>query len=200
MSATRERPVVAQAAREPSGAGRLAIVFACLLLTAGVYAALILAVVRRHAQALTGLLPWLAAAAVAGCGLILVSALSDVVRRWLRRRRKRLAAERLTQLGLVIGSWRPSQRERALDRLVERLDVACDALSVIANPDDAEALVAGGVAGRVELELAEAKGKWHRVSAAGVLGQLGSAGSLDALEHALADRIRTSPMRRRRHS
>jgi HEAT repeat protein len=187
MSATGRRPIAPQADREPSGAARLAIVVVCVLLTAGTYVGLIFAVVRGHSQALTRLLPWLAVAALAGCTLFLASALSDVVRRWLRRRRRRLAAERLSRLAAVIGSWRPSQRERALDRLVERLDVACDALRAIANPSVAEALVAGGLADRVEFELVEAKGKWHRVSAAGVLGELGSPGSLDVLKRALAD-------------
>jgi HEAT repeat protein len=74
-------------------------------------------------------------------------------------------------------------------KLVAHLDVTRDALSEIVKNDSSvrDELVAGGLATRVERELAEARNRWHRVAAAGVLGLLGAESSVAALRRALDD-------------
>lgn len=175
-------------ARLRPGAVRLSFVLLCVLLTAALYAACIAVVVRGNVQALYPILPWLAAAAIGGCALLALLAVGERSRSRLRDRRRRLAAERLAALARAMASLDDAKRERAVRRLVKHLDLTRNALALIADTGAHEQLVAAGVADRVGLELGESHGKWHRITAAGVLSLLGSGGSIGPLTYTLGDR------------
>jgi HEAT repeat protein len=80
-----------------------------------------------------------------------------------------------------------SRQERALARLVRRLDVTDQALRVLDDAGLRSRLAGAGLADAVERRLVRQGDKWQRVAGAGVLGQLGSARSLRALRVALGD-------------
>ncbi len=168
---------------------RLAIVALCVVGTACVYVACIVMVMGGHIEVLLSLIPWLAATALATVVVVTACAVVGASRQRLQNRHK-LTAERISALAAVIGSLEPAERASAKKQLIEHLDVTRDALGevVTMHPEVRRELVAGGVAMRVERELTSSGSKWHRVSAAGVLGLLGAESSIGALERALDDR------------
>jgi HEAT repeat protein len=176
------------ATRQRAGRVRLGVVLLCALLTAGIYVACVVVVLGGQAQDLYTILSWLAGTALSGWVLLALSAVGERSRQRIRMRRRRLTAEHLVTLAYAIGSFGDAERECAVRFLVKRLDLTRDALAQIAHTDAREQLVAAGLADRLELELDESHGRWHRVTAAGALGLLGSAGSIGALAHALEDR------------
>jgi HEAT repeat protein len=188
MSDASQRRIATAGGQDPTQAVRLAVVALCVLGTACVYVACIVIVVGGHIDVLFGLIPWLAAAAIATVVVVTAWALLSASRERLHNRRK-LSAERISALAAVIRTLEPAQRASAKKQLIERLDVTRDALSEVVdlNPAIREELVAGGVATRVERELESLRGKWHRVSAAGVLGLLNSQSSIGPLKRALDD-------------
>lgn len=173
------------APRDPANTLRFAIVFLCVLGTACIYALCVEAVLGGHIDVLFGVVPWLAAAAVAACVAVALSALAEASHKGRRRRRPGLTPARVTLLAAAIGARDSADREHALEKLMKRLDVTRDVLAEVSDPAVGEQLAAGGFAARVEQELATAQNKWRRVSAAGVLGRLGLDSSLDLLESAL---------------
>ncbi len=187
MRSAADRPGLHAAPRDPGHTLRFAIVFLCVLGTACIYALCVEAVLGGHVDVLFGAVPWLAAAAVAACVAVALSALAEVTHKGMRARRPALTPARVTLLAAAIGARDSADREHALEKLMKRLDVTRDVLAEVSDPAVAEQLAAGGFAARVEQELATAQNKWRRVSAAGVLGRLGLDSSLDLLERALQD-------------
>jgi HEAT repeat protein len=187
MSDAPERRIAPASRRDAAGTIRLTIVSVFLLGTACAYAACVVIVLRGNIDALFGLVPWLAAAALVGCLLVTVSAVAGASRKRVRRRTPRLMSDRVGELAAAIGARESSERERAVERLLKRLDVTRAALGVAANPAIRDQLLDGGFAARVERELETSRSKWHRVNAAGVLGLLGAESSIGPLEQTLAD-------------
>ena len=155
MSDASQRRIATAGGQDPTQAVRFAVVALCVLGTACVYVACIVIVVGGHIDVLFGLIPWLAAAAIATIFVVTVWALVNASRERLQNRR-RLTAERISALAAVIRTLEPTQRAAAKKQLIEHLDVTRDALSEIVNGNPAirAELVAGGVASRVERELA----------------------------------------------
>lgn len=177
---------VATAETGQSGAGlRLFLVLLCGFSTAGAYAALVVAILSGNIAALYGILPWLALAAIGACVLIALAAVVEQSRRRLRRRRRRQATESLTALAGRIGSLTRADRERSLSELIKHLDLTREALEQMPDTDARSRLAAAGLSRRVEPELDESQGRWHRAAAAAVLGLLGSTDSIVPLSHAL---------------
>jgi HEAT repeat protein len=167
---------------------RFAIVALCVLGTACAYVGCIVVVLGGHIEALFSLIPWLAATALGTILVVTICALVGASRERLQNRRL-LTAERISALASAIRLLDLPERASAEKQLIDRLDVTFDALSEVVktNPGVKKELVAGGVAARVERELESSAGKWHRVSAAGVLGLLGSETSVGPLKRALDD-------------
>jgi len=188
MSGASRRRIATAGRREPGEAVRFAIVALCVLGTACAYVAFIVVVVGGHIGVLIGLIPWLAATALAAILVVTLWAVVGASRERLQSRRA-LTAERIRVLAEEIRSLEPSQRAAAKKRLIERLDITREALSEVVNMNPAvrKQLVAGGVAAWVERELLGGGSKWHRVNAAGVLGLLGAPTSVERLTRALAD-------------
>ncbi len=187
MSDAPERRIAPAARRNAAGTIRLTIVSICVLGTACAYAACIVAVLRGNIDALYGLVPWLAVAALVGCLLVTISALVNATRKRVRKRSPRLTADRVGELAAAVGSRESPGRERAVERLVKRLDVTRAALGIAANPAIRHQLIDGGFASRVERELQTSRSKWHRVNAAGVLGLLACDSSIEPLAQIVAD-------------
>lgn len=183
-----QRRIATAGGRDSAAAIRFTIVALCLLGTACAYVACIVVVMGGHIQTLFGLIPWLATTALATIVLVTVCALLGASRERLQSRHK-LTAERISELARVIGSLEIHDRARQKKRLIKRLDVTWAALSEVIelDPSVRDRLVSGGVAARVERELRDAKNKWRRVSAAGILGLLCGDSSIEALRKALAD-------------
>jgi HEAT repeat protein len=186
MRGAPQRRIAAAGGEDPGQAIRFAVVTLCVLGTACIYVGCIVLVMGGHVGVLLGLLPWLAATAVGTILVVIVTALLGAGHEHLRSRH-RLTAERIRELASEIHSLEPSERARAKKQLIERLDVTRDALSEIIEQDPTvrEQLLSGGLATRVERELAGSGDKWHRVAAAGVLGLLGAETSVAALQRAL---------------
>jgi HEAT repeat protein len=189
MLGAAERRIATAGGVDPAHAIRLAVVALCVVGTGCAYVACIVVVLGGHIDVLFKLVPWLAAAAVATVLVVTAWALVGSSRE-RRRSRHALTAERISALAAGIRSLETPQRAAAKKALIERLDVTRDALGELVTmyPEVRTELVAGGVATRVERELASSRGKWHRVSAAGVLGLLGAESSIAALGRALDDR------------
>jgi HEAT repeat protein len=173
--------------RDAAGTIRLTIVSACVLGTACAYIACIVTVLRGNIDALFGLVPWLAAAALLGCVVVTASAIVGASRGRAERRRTRLPADQIAELAAAVASSESPERERGSARLLKRLDVTRAALGVATNPGIREQLVDGGFAATVEHELESSRSKWHRVNAAGVLGLLGCESSIEPLARSLGD-------------
>jgi HEAT repeat protein len=176
------------AGRDPAAVVRFAIVALCVLGTACVFVACIGVVLGGHIGTLFQLIPWLAATALATVLVVTARALIGASRERLRNRQE-LTAEHITELARVVGTLEPAGRAQAEKRLIDRLDVTRDALIEVVklDPTARDELVAGGLAARVNRELEGARSKWHRVSAAGVLGLLRDTSSIPPLSQALAD-------------
>ena len=187
MSDAEGRRIAPASRRDAAGTMRLTIVSACVLGTACAYVACIVAVMRGNVDALFGLVPWLAAAAVLGCVLVTASAIVNASRGRAEKRRTRLPADRIAELAAAVASSESSERDRGAARLLKRLDVTRAALGVATDPVTREQLVAGGFEASVEHELRTSRSKWHRVNAAGVLGLLGCESSVEPLARTLAD-------------
>ncbi len=187
MSDAPERRIAPAGRRDAAGTIRLTIVSICVLGTACAYAACIVIVLRGNIDALYGLVPWLAVAALAGCLLVTGSALVNASRERVRKRSPRVTVDGVGELAAAIGSRESSDRKRAVERLLKRLDVTRAALGVAANPAIRGHLVDGGFASRVERELQTSRSKWHRVNATGVLGLLGCESSIEPLALTVAD-------------
>ncbi len=187
MSDAQGRRIAPAGRRDGAGTIRLTIVSACVLGTACAYVACIVVVLRGNVDALFGLVPWLAAAALVGCVLVTVSAIVSAARDRAEKRRPRFAAEEISELAASVASAEGAERERGTARLLKRLDVTRTALGMATNPTIRAQLVAGGFAARVERELETSRRKWHRVNAAGVLGLLACESSVEPLTQALED-------------
>lgn len=189
MIGASQRRIGTAADRDSAAVVRFSIVALCLLGTACAYVACIVVVTGGHIDVLFRLIPWLACTALATIVVVTVWALVGASRERLHDR-QRLTADRISELAGVITTLEPAERGRAKKQLLERLDVTRTALGEVMelNPGARDSLIAGGVAVRIERELADAKGKWDRVSAAGILGLLGSETSIEPLREALADR------------
>jgi HEAT repeat protein len=188
MSGASKRRIATAGGEDPGQTIRFAVVALCLLGTACAYVACIVLVMGGHIELLFRLLPWLAATALGTILVVTLCALLGAGHERLRVRH-RLTAERIRELATEIHSLEPAERARAKRQLIEHLDITRDALREILEVDPAvgEKLVAGGVAARVERELASSRGRWHRVAAAGVLGLLASDTSVGPLKRALDD-------------
>jgi HEAT repeat protein len=168
---------------------RLAVVSLCVLGTGCVYAACVSVILNGGSAALFSLVPWLAAGALLSCALVALSAVQRASReRWDRGRRGPIV-DLLATLPADIAAMEISERAQAKKRLLNRLDVTRDVLTEVlsVNPAAREQLIVGGVAARVERELIGLRRKWHRVSAAGVLGLLGAESSIEALGRTLGN-------------
>ena len=176
----RQQAVDASGQREP-GAGRLAVVLVSVVLTAAVYGACVVAIASGGVNALFGLLPWFAGAAIATCSLLALLALAERPRRRLRARRLQAAKERLRVVAAGPEAERSSEQRRALAGLMRRLEVASVALRSIGDAEVRTQLIHHGFADRVERRLAKPGDSWERVVAAGILGQLGAESSVSVL-------------------
>jgi HEAT repeat protein len=174
--------------RDPAAVLRFTVVALCLLGTALAYVACIVVVTGGHIDVLFGLVPWLATTALVTIVVVTVWALVGSSRQRLTNRH-RLTADRISELAAVIARLDTAERARAKKQLVERLDLTLAALREVVerSPEARSELVAGGLAARVERELAGAKRKWDRVSAVGILGLLGAESSIEPLSAALDD-------------
>lgn len=183
-----QRRIATAGGEDPGQTIRFAIVALCILATACVYVGCIVLVMGGHIGVLIVLLPWLAATALGTILIVTVTALLGAGHERLRTRH-RLTADRIRELADEIHSLEPAQRARAKKQLIERLDVTRDALSetVEQDPGMRDLLLSGGLATRVERELAGSGDKWHRVAAAGVLQLLRAETSLGPLQRALDD-------------
>jgi HEAT repeat protein len=183
-----ERRISTAAGRDSAAVVRFTVVVLCLLGTACAYVGCIVVVTGGHIEVLFGLVPWLATTALATIVVVTIWALVGASRERLQNRHQ-LTAERITELAECISDLEPSERARAKKQLLEQLDVTRAALGQVMelNPAAREALIAGGVAARIERVLVSAKRKWDRVSAAGILGLLGAQTSIESLHRALAD-------------
>lgn len=178
--------LVPAAETEQSGAGlRLFVVLLCGFSTAGVYAALVVVILSGNIAALYGILPWLAVAAIGACVVVALSAVVEQSRKRLRRRRRRQATESLAALAARIASLTGAERERSLSDLIKHLELTRGALERMLDTDARSRLAAAGLSRRVEPELDEGHGRWHRVAAAAVLGLLGATDSIPPLSLAL---------------
>lgn len=188
MRGASQRRIAVTGGEDPGHSIRFAVVALCVLATACVYVACIVLVMGGHMEVLIGLLPWLAATAIGTIFVVTVTALLGAGHERLRSRHQ-LTAERIRELAADIHSLEPAQRAQAKKKLIERLDVTRDALSEIieSDPGVRDDLLSGGVATRVERELAGSGDKWHRVAAAGVLGLLRAETSIPVLQRALDD-------------
>jgi len=141
-----------------------------------------------HIAVLFALIPWLATTALVTIVVVTAWALIGASRQRLIDRH-RLTADRISELAAVIAGLEPAERARAKQQLVGRLDLTLAALREVVeqDPEVRTKLVDGGLAARVERELAEAKRKWNRVSAVGILGLLGAESSIEPLRSALDD-------------
>ena len=174
--------------RDPAAVLRFTVVALCLLGTALAYVACIVVVAGGHIDVLFGLIPWLATTALVTIVVVTAWAMIGSSHQRLTDRH-RLTADRISELAAVIARLEPAERGRAKKQLVERLDLTLVALREVIerSPDVRGELVAGGLAARVERELAGAKRKWDRVSAVGILGLLGAESSIEPLRGALDD-------------
>jgi len=172
-----------------AGRLRLAVVSLCVLGTGCAYAACLWVILRGGSAALFSLVPWLAAAALLSCAVVALSAVQRASRERWERRRRRPVVDLLATLPAHIAALEISERAQAKKRLLKRLDVTREVLAEVLSVDPAarEQLVVGGVARRVERELIGSRRKWHRVSAAGVLGLLGAESSIEALGRTLGN-------------
>ena len=189
MVGASERRIATAAGHDSAAVVRFTVVALCLLGTACAYVACIVVVTGGHIAVLFGLIPWLATTALAAIVVVTVWAMVRASRERLHDRQQ-LTAARISELAEMIGELDVPERARAKKQLIEQLDVTRIALGEVVelNPPARAALVGGGVAARVERELGSARRKWDRVSAAGILGLLGSATSIEPLRGALADR------------
>jgi HEAT repeat protein len=183
-----QRRIAAAGGEDPGQTIRFAVVALCLLATACAYVACIVLVMGGHIGVLFGLLPWLAATALGTILVVTVYALVGAGHERLRSRH-RLTAARIRALASQIDVLDTVQRAEFKRTLIADLAVTRDALSAIVEVDPAvrDKLVGGGLAQRVERELEASRNRWHRVSAAGVLGLLGAPSSVAALKRALDD-------------
>ncbi|MBV8429670.1 MAG: HEAT repeat domain-containing protein, partial [Solirubrobacterales bacterium] len=189
MGGASQRRIASAEGDDPGQAIRFAVVVLCLIGTACAYVGCIVLVVGGHVGVLFSLLPWLAATAIGTILVVTVSALLGAGHERLSSRR-RLTAKRIRELAAEIDSLEPARRAQAKKQLIERLDVTRDALAELLEeqPTVREKLLVGGVATRVERELAAPGDRWHRVAAAGVLGLLRAETSIAGLKQALGDR------------
>lgn len=188
MFGATERRIAKPEGQTPGQAIRFATVVLCLLGTACAYVGCIVVVVGGHIDLLFGLIPWLALIALGTILVVTVWALLGASHS-RPKSRHRLAVARIRRLAARAESLGVAERALAKKQLIEHLDVARDALSEVVklDPNARNGLLAAGVATRVERELDGRGGKWHRVSAAGVLGLLQSESSVTALTRALGD-------------
>jgi len=188
MVGAAERRIGTGAGRDSGAVIRFTIVVLCLLGTACVYVACIVVVAGGHIEVLFGLIPWLASTALATIVVVTAWALIGASRQRLTARH-RLTAARISQLAEAIAHLEPAERARAKRQLIDRLDLTLGALREVVErrPEARAELVAGGLAARVERELATAKNRWDRVSAVGILGLLGAESSIEPLRRALDD-------------